>query len=39
MTGSKAVDILMDSKWSAKHDKSTALFTSRYSCELYCERY
>lgn len=36
--GSKAVDALLDSKWSAKSTKTNALFTNRVSCANYCER-
>merc|ERR1711976_709696 len=33
---SKAVDALMESKWSATKAKSDPLFTTRASCVLYC---
>lgn len=36
--GSKIVDALLESKWSAKNAKTNALFTNRGSCVVYCQR-
>ncbi|KAK6176407.1 hypothetical protein SNE40_014698 [Patella caerulea] len=33
---SKAIDALLESKWSAKNAKKDPLFTTRKSCEVFC---
>lgn len=36
--GSKVVDALLESKWSAKNAKTNALFANRGSCVIYCQQ-
>ena len=38
ISASKAVDLLMQSKWSSAKGCKTPLFTTRQSCEAYCDR-
>lgn len=38
MLGSKAIDVLLESKWAAKSGKMDPLLTNRSACEAYLER-